>query len=100
MSVSRAATMPPVQDSAVAMRASGLAIALEQIAVALTAAPLRRRLGGDAFGPPGEAQPFRRRRLDADPRWLEAEDRRDALDHRCAMGPDLRPLADERDVDG
>jgi hypothetical protein len=39
------------------------------------------------------------RRFDADVSRHDAEDRSDTLDHRRAIGADLRPLADDRHVD-
>ena len=57
------------------------------------------RLRGDAFAAAGEAEAFGRRRLHADAASIERKDLRDARAHRFAVRPDLRPLADQRDVD-
>src|SRR4051812_13579050 len=108
ISVSAAATSPPVQDSAVAMvslrirhrssseraRARG---SLPLISV-LPAFIVPRQPdggaggGGDAFLAAGEAQPLAGGGLDRHPRHIEAGDLGNARPHGVAVRADLRPL--------
>src|SRR6516225_5639437 len=57
------------------------------------------RLRGDALAAAGKAELVGRRRLDADASRGDAEDRGDPFGHRRAIRTDLRPLADDRDID-
>jgi hypothetical protein len=56
-------------------------------------------LCGDALAAAGKAKPVSRRRLDADAGGRNVEDGGDPRDHRCTMGADLGPLADDRHID-
>ena len=116
ISVSAAATSPPVQLSATAIRRPAARFA--SITCARPCRPARaggrsrasrssilrqsdRRdgLGGDAFAAAGEAEPLGRRRLDANPPTRQPQQRGDPRAHGVAMRADLRRLADDRDVD-
>src|SRR4051812_15858601 len=112
MSVSAPATMPPVQDSAVAIvslrirhrsssereraRASLLLILLAPALVGPRQTDGGGRGCGDAFLAAGKAQPLTGRCLDGDARDVEPGDLGDAGAHDIAQRPDLGPLADHR----
>src|SRR5882757_2532598 len=95
--------MPPVQDSTVA---SILPAASKAVRTAWARLPISdkgqpdggRALRGNALAPAGEAQPFCRRRLDADLVGTQARDLGDAGDHLGAVRADFRALADDGDV--
>src|SRR6187200_354438 len=110
MSVSAAATMPPVQDSAVAMvslrirhrsssereraRAS-LPLMLLAPAFGIPGQPDGgARCGGDAFLAAGKSEPLAGGGLDGDARDVELGDVGDPCPHGVAQRPDFRTLAD------
>src|ERR1700749_3252720 len=93
--------MPPVQDSAVA---SIFPLALKALRTFSASSDKgqphgRGALGGDAFTPAGEAELFRRRRLDADLVKAQARDLRHAGAHLFTMRTDLGALGDDVDVE-
>src|ERR1700747_3207536 len=92
MSVSAAATRPPVQDSAVAMvslrirqRSSSererARASLPLILIAPGKADGGARRGGNAFLATGESEPFAGRRFHGYPRDVQSADLRDARAH-------------------
>src|SRR4051812_9674215 len=110
MSVSAPATRPPVQDSAVAI----VSLRIRQRSSsererARASLPLmlfapgktngRARGCGDAFLAAGEAEPFAGGRLHRDARDVEPGDLGDARAHGVAQRSDLRPLADQRNLE-
>src|SRR5882672_11317606 len=120
ISVSAPATRPPVQDSAVAIvslrirhrsssereraRAS-LPLMLCAPALFVPAFILPRqadggaRGGGDAFLAAGKAEPFAGGCLHCNTRDVEPGDLGNARAHDVAHWPDLRTLADQRDLE-
>src|ERR1700710_711816 len=105
MSVRAAATMPPVQDSAVAMVSLRIRhkssserdrarASLPLMSVAPGEADGGARGGGDAFLAAGEAEPLAGGRLHGDARDVEAGDLGDPRAHGVAQRSDLGPLAD------
>src|ERR1700760_1146386 len=113
MSVSAAATRPPVQDSAVAIvslrdrqRSSSVrAIARASLPGIWSRLPAfrgpRQTNGGagggcDAFLAAGEAEPLAGGRLDRDTRHIHTGDLGDPRPHLVAQGTNFGPLADHR----
>src|SRR3954451_6863286 len=110
MSVSAPATRPPVQDSAVAIvslrirhRSSSERERARASLPLMLLAPGKTnggaRGGGDAFLTAGKAEPLAGGRLDRDARDVDAGDLGDARAHGIAQRADLRPLADQRDLE-
>src|SRR6185295_2633355 len=110
MSVSAPATKPPVQDSAVAMvslrlrqRSSSERERARASLPLISVAPGETNRGAghrrDAFLAAGKAEPFAGSRLHRDARQIEAGNFRNACAHGVAVLADLRPLADQRDVE-
>ena len=86
---SRGRSAPVGGDSASRLRSKARSIRRRQV-------ERREREAGDAFAPAGEAQPLRRRRLDADASDRDPGDFGDPRAHRLAMRADLRRLADQQ----
>src|SRR3954452_3888239 len=107
ISVSAAATRPPVQDSAVAMvsfrirhRSSSererARVSLPPMSIFPGKADSGAGGGGDAFLAPRKPQALAGRGLDRHPRNVEPGDVSDPRPHGAAMRADLRALADHR----
>src|SRR5882724_5473447 len=115
ISVSAPATRPPVQDSAVAIvslrirhrSSSERERARASLPLMLFAPTLiipRQTDGGargrgDAFLAAGEAEPFAGGRFHRDTRDVDPADLSDPRAHGVAQWPDLRTLADQRDLE-
>src|SRR4051812_4723002 len=119
ISVSVAATRPPVQDSAVAMvsffarqRSSSARACARSSSSAISVAPNnlgrsvdpwqangRVREGRDALAAPGEAQFLAGRRLDRYAGFRNARDLGNARPHGVAMRTDARCLAHDRGIE-
>src|ERR1700678_3586188 len=110
ISVSAAATRPPVQDSAVAIvslrirqRSSSererARASLPLILVAPGQADGGARRGGNAFLAAGETEPFAGGRLHGNPRKAQSGDLGDARAHGVPQRSDFRTLADQSDLE-
>src|SRR4051794_199833 len=109
MSVSAAATMPPVQDSAVAMvslrirhRSSSDRERARASLPLMLLAPGKTEGGaggsGDAFLSAGKTEPLAGGRLNRDPRDVDAANLGDPCPHGVAQRSDLRAFTDQGDL--